>query len=153
MVDRLKTAKRALDVGSGSGYLTLCMAKLMSDGVAYGVEHIPQLVASSKQYVAKNHADWLRLGKIVLVEGDGRLGLPAYAPYDVIHVGAACEKLPEELLHQLAPKGILIVPIGKPGYQEFTVIEKDETGRARARKELGVTYVPLTSKEKQLGYW
>eukprot|EP01017_Pseudomicrothorax_dubius_P048694 TRINITY_DN8917_c0_g1_i1.p1 TRINITY_DN8917_c0_g1~~TRINITY_DN8917_c0_g1_i1.p1 ORF type:complete len:115 (+),score=20.48 TRINITY_DN8917_c0_g1_i1:300-644(+) len=88
MVDRLKTAKRALDVGSGSGYLTLCMAKLMSDGVAYGVEHIPQLVASSKQYVAKNHADWLRLGKIVLVEGDGRLGLPAYAPYDVIHVGA-----------------------------------------------------------------
>jgi len=48
--------KRALDIGSGSGYLTVCFAKLMKspDSVAYGVEHIGELVKKSldniKQY-------------------------------------------------------------------------------------------------------
>jgi len=30
----------------------------------------------------------LENGKVVIVEGDGRLGLKKYAPYDAIHVGA-----------------------------------------------------------------
>ena len=46
--NNLKTAKRCLDVGSGSGYLTLAFKLLMpSTGVSYGVEHIPELVSQS----------------------------------------------------------------------------------------------------------
>ena len=47
--DHLKTAKRSLDVGSGSGYLTLAFAQLMEDpeAVSYGIEHISTLVKES----------------------------------------------------------------------------------------------------------
>ena len=53
--DQLKTAKRCLDVGSGSGYLTLAFAKLMEqpDAVAYGIEHIPGLVKDSITNIEK----------------------------------------------------------------------------------------------------
>ena len=46
---------KALDIGSGSGYLTVCFAKLMNQpgAVAYGIEHIPELVESSKQNIEK----------------------------------------------------------------------------------------------------
>lgn len=30
-------------------------------------------------------------------EGDGRLGYPEKAPYDVIHVGAAAPEVPQEV--------------------------------------------------------
>ncbi len=44
---KLATAKRCLDVGSGSGYLTLAFAKMMennADMVSVGIEHISELV-------------------------------------------------------------------------------------------------------------
>lgn len=47
-----------------------------------GVEHIPELVESSKRNVQKSHGDWLESGQVKLVEGDGRLGYPPDAPYD-----------------------------------------------------------------------
>ena len=41
---------QALDVGSGSGYLTTAMAYLVQpNGRAVGVEHIPQLVERSQE--------------------------------------------------------------------------------------------------------
>ena len=42
------------------------------------------------------------------MEGDGRKGYAKYAPYDCIHVGAAAEKIPEELIEQLASGGIMV---------------------------------------------
>ena len=37
---------RALDVGSGSGYLTACMALMVGEtGRAVGIDHIDELVA------------------------------------------------------------------------------------------------------------
>ena len=53
--DRLLTAKRVLDVGSGTGYLTLAFSLMMGDpeAVSYGVEHIGELVAGSIQNIQK----------------------------------------------------------------------------------------------------
>jgi len=51
--DHLKNGKKALDVGSGSGYLTVCFAKMMQTpgAVAYGIEHIPELVTTSLENI------------------------------------------------------------------------------------------------------
>ena len=74
----------------------------------YGIDHIDELVEMSKINIAKSHNGFLLDGSINLVVGDGRKGLPEYAPYDVIHVGAAAEEFPENLVDQLAPNGTLV---------------------------------------------
>ena len=52
--DKLRPGMRALDVGSGSGYLTACMALMVGDrGVAVGIDHIPDLVDLSRANLQK----------------------------------------------------------------------------------------------------
>ena len=152
--ERLASAKKCLDVGSGSGYLTLAFLKLMpADAVSYGVEHIPELVQRAIDNISKSNKDLLDSGRIVNLEADGRAGLAEYAPYDAIHVGAACETLFAPLLEQLAPGGRMLVPVGDQSGQDYLVVDKDANGNVHQQKVLGVRYVPLTSKQQQLrGY-
>ncbi len=44
-----------MDIGTGSGYMALAMAKLMnSDGIkVFGVDHIPKLIERAKENVRK----------------------------------------------------------------------------------------------------
>lgn len=152
--DHLTEGKRALDVGSGSGYLTACMALLVGpSGKAVGIDHIPELVSESVENIKKdsNLASLLESGQMKLVSGDGRQGFPEDSPYDAIHVGAAAATLPQALLDQLAPGGRLIIPVGPQG--ESQMLQQYDKGMDNTitRKNLmGVIYVPLTSKEKQV---
>ncbi|CAD5118773.1 DgyrCDS7450 [Dimorphilus gyrociliatus] len=96
--EHLQEGKRALDVGSGSGYLTACMAKLVgSTGKAVGIEHIDELVSLSKQNLNRSPEtqEMLDNGQAVFVVGDGRQGYPQYGPYNAIHVGAAAPTIPQ----------------------------------------------------------
>ena len=90
MKDNLEKGSKCLDIGSGSGYLTLAFSMMMNKpgAIAYGIEHISELVKFSKQNINKHHEDFLKSGKVVIVEGDGRFGLDSFKPYDCIHVGA-----------------------------------------------------------------
>ena len=85
---------------------------------------------------------------VVLKVADGREGYPPYAPYDVIHVGAASPEKPIKLLKQLANGGRLVCPVGR-GWQSLRVFDKDSNGRVSEFDAMGVTYVPLTSAKEQ----
>ena len=99
--------------------------------IVVGVEHIEDLVDFSIKNVKKD-------GKVKYLEGpeplvvlkvaDGREGFPPYAPYDVIHVGAASPEKPIKLLKQLANGGRLVCPVGR-GWQSLRVFDKDSNGR------------------------
>ena len=76
--DHLAEGKRALDVGSGSGYLTACMAIMVgSGGRAVGIDHIPELVNGSLENIRKDTklSEMLQSGQLTLVTGDGRKGI------------------------------------------------------------------------------
>jgi protein-L-isoaspartate(D-aspartate) O-methyltransferase len=149
--DRLKDGARVLDVGSGSGYLAVCFAHLVGPrGHVVGIEHIDGLVKDSIANTRKSHQNLLDSGRLLLVTGDGRQGYPSMAPYDVIHVGAASSQPPQALLDQLAPGGILIIPIGNSLEQAMRSYSKDQEGRIRIREDIHVRYVPLTSADRQL---
>jgi protein-L-isoaspartate(D-aspartate) O-methyltransferase len=107
-------------------------------------------VTLSKANIKKSYASYLNAGKLVILEGDGRLGLPTYAPYDVIHVGAAVEEVPKPLLDQLANGGRMVIPVGKAGdSQDYMVIDKDQEGKITQKKILSVKFASLTSKQVQ----
>ena len=77
----------ALDIGSGSGYLTACMAEMVGpEGKVIGVEHIKELVDMAQQNVAKHKKHLLESNRIKFVAGDGRLGYPSEGPYDCMYV-------------------------------------------------------------------
>ncbi|WP_184891071.1 protein-L-isoaspartate O-methyltransferase [Candidatus Cardinium hertigii] len=140
-----------LDVGSGSGYLAVCFAKMVgSNGTVYGIDHIEDLVNCSKQNIRKNNADLLDSKKLILILGDGRLGYPQGAPYDAIHVGAAPEEIPKALIDQLAIGGRMVIPVGLAGEQQFLQVDKISEKEVRKQVITAVNYVPLTDREQQL---
>jgi len=152
LIDVIRPNSHILDVGSGSGYLTACFAKLLGpEGMAVGVEHIEELVKLSNENVRKHHANLLDSGRIQFVVGDGRKGYPPGAPYDAIHVGAAAEEMPNELIDQLAVGGRMLIPVGAARNQEFIAVEKLADGTVQKRVLAHVVYMPLTEKEKQYG--
>ena len=150
--DHLKPNGKALDVGFGSGYLTVAMSKMMEDkGTVVGIEHIEQLNNFAKENISKHHKNLLDENKIILQCGDGRKGYEKLKPYNCIHVGAASEERPQTLIDQLDLGGRLVVPVGKPNEGQYIYIfDKDQNGKVTERKELSVRYVPLTDVDIQL---
>lgn len=66
--DKLVDGAKVLDVGSGSGYLTVCMAHLVGPrGTVYGIDHIKQLVELSKENITKDCPELLTSGRVKLL--------------------------------------------------------------------------------------
>ncbi|KAM3387677.1 hypothetical protein ACQJBY_010491 [Aegilops geniculata] len=149
--DHLQPGMHALDVGSGSGYLTACFAMMVGpEGRAVGIEHIPELVVASTENVERSAAAALmKDGSLSFHVSDGRLGWPDAAPYHAIHVGAAAPEIPRPLLEQLKPGGRMVIPVGTYS-QDLQVIDKSADGSTSVRNDASVRYVPLTSRSAQL---
>ncbi len=126
---------RVLEIGTGCGYQTAILAPLAKQ--VFSVERIRELSTKARQRLRQ-----LDIYNVQYRRGDGWEGWPKYAPYDGIIVAAAAPELPEKLLEQLAPRGVLIMPVGPPGRQELAQVTRQEDHYAHV--SLGaVSFVPL----------
>jgi protein-L-isoaspartate(D-aspartate) O-methyltransferase len=129
--------KKVLEVGTGSGYQTAVLSRLVDR--VFSVERISPL-----QNQARERFYQMKLNNIRLKHSDGSWGWPENAPYDAIIVTCAPEQIPEELLRQLAPGGRLVIPVGSNASQTLRVI--DRNGNTFEETELDpVSFVPLLS--------
>ena len=128
--------KKVLEVGTGSGYQTAVLSRLVDR--VFSVERIAPL-----QNQARERFYQLKFNNIKLKHSDGSWGWPENAPYDGIIVTCAPEQVPEELLRQLAPGGRLVIPVGGAS-QSLRII--DRNGNTFEETELdAVSFVPLLS--------
>lgn len=129
------SVKRVLEVGTGSGYQTAILSRLVFS--VYSVERIKPLLNNAREKFRK-----LKLNNVLTQYSDGGWGWPQKAPFDVIIVTAAPEILPTSLLEQLIDGGKLIIPVGKKGKQELQVFQR--AGDKFHKKVLEkVSFVPL----------
>jgi protein-L-isoaspartate(D-aspartate) O-methyltransferase len=156
--DVIKDGCKILDVGHGSGYLAACLAMILKQnnikGKVFGIEHVKELVKKSIENVRKANAYLIDEGYLDLREGDGFVGLEDEAPFDGIHVGAAAEEIPPALIQQLRAPGRLIIPVGPAGGSQWLMqVDKDANGHITKTRLEGVSYVPLTTLDRQLSSW
>ncbi|XP_064462449.1 protein-L-isoaspartate(D-aspartate) O-methyltransferase-like [Ornithodoros turicata] len=151
LVDYLHEGARALDVGSGSGYLTACMAVMVgATGTVVGIDHIPELVHHSIENIKADQPGFIESGRIKMIVGDGRKGNAEEAPYNAIHVGAAAPEIPSQLIEQLKVGGRLLCPVGHQGCsQVMNQVDKLQNGSIQTSQLMDVLFVPLTDKESQ----
>ena len=133
---RVEPANRVLEIGTGSGYQCAVLSRLCPH--VYTVERFRTLAES-----ARERFQTAGLLNITQKVGDGSLGFPEHAPYDRIMVTAAAREVPETLLAQLSPGGIMVLPLEeRPGKQDLWRLRKDERGIEREHL-IPVRFVPL----------
>ena len=124
-----------LEVGTGSGYQTAVLARLVRR--VYSVERIEDLVVQ-----ARHRFRQLKIRNVRVKHSDGKMGLPEYGPFDGIMVTAAPEGIPRALVAQLRVGGVMILPIGTSEEQVLVRVTRTEDHYETEFLER-VTFVPL----------
>ncbi len=136
---KLERGDKVLEIGAGSGYHAAVIAELIgTEGRVYTVERLPLLV----DFSTRNLRD-AGYKNVVVVSGDGTLGLPEHAPFDKICVTCAAPSVPPPLLEQLKIGGKMVIPIGRY-IQELYLVEKKNGIEKQSKCE--VAFVPLIGR-------
>lgn len=129
---------KVLEVGTGCGYQAAVLSRLFRR--VYSIERHKSLLADTNKRLTK-----MGYHNITVIAGDGMQGWPEQAPFDrIIVTAAARDGVPQRLLEQLAPGGVMVLPLGTSSSdQHIWRIRKDADGNVREEKLWLVRFVPL----------
>lgn len=146
---RPQRADTCLEVGTGSGYQAAILAEVC--GRVFSIEYLAPLAKEAEHTLR-------RLGygpeRIQLRTGDGYVGWPEAAPFQVVLVTAAPEHVPQPLLDQLALGGRLVIPVGpRDEVQELELYRRLSAGKSAGSFEkttlMAVRFVPFLGDAAQ----
>jgi protein-L-isoaspartate(D-aspartate) O-methyltransferase len=136
---QLDGSELVLEIGTGSGYSAAILSRLA--GHVVSVERHEPLSRDAAGVLRS-----LGITIVVLVVGDGSLGVPERAPFDAIAVHATAPTAPPALLDQLADGGRLVVPIAFEEADMLTALRR--RGQSFERTVIGpCRFVPLIGEE------
>lgn len=128
--------KKALEIGTGSGYQAAVLAEIVDK--VYTIEIVPELARESARRLAG-----MGYNDVISKYGDGYQGWEEHAPFDIIVVTAAAEEIPQPLIDQLAENGRLVIPVGpQSSVQELILLEK-KNGKVEEKRLTMVRFVPF----------
>ena len=130
------------EIGSGSGYQTALLAKLVGPkGHVYTTEIIPELVKFARDNIRR-----CGLTNVTVTEADGSQGLPDKGPFDRIIITAASPNFPAPLVEQLKENGLIVGPVGQKDEQEMVRGTKEKDGKLGLEFLGQFLFTPLIGK-------
>ena len=130
----IQKGDKVLEIGTGSGYQAAVLYHMGAK--VFSIERQRELYIKTKTLMTD-------LGyRIKMFYGDGYLGLPSYAPFNKIIITCGAPSIPEKLLEQLKPGGIMVIPLGETVQTMTTIYKTAEL--EYIRKEHGeFRFVPM----------
>lgn len=132
-----------LEIGTGSGFQAAVLSRIVKE--VYSIEIIDPLGKAVGRIFKPLHYD-----NVETRVGDGFFGWPEVKEgFDIIIVTCMAQYVPPPLFEQLKPGGRLVIPVGQPFKkgQFLYVYTKDQNGKIRSRKDVGVFFVPMTGEQ------
>ena len=140
---RIKKNDKVLEIGTGSGYQACILAELGAK--VFTIERQKTLFDRTSKFLPL-----LGYHTIKTFFGDGYKGLPTFSPFDKVIVTAAAPYIPEALLEQLKPGGILVIPVGSGDVQTMTTLTKLNDLTIEKKEDGAFRFVPmLENKAKE----
>lgn len=131
----IKKGEKILEVGTGSGFQTAILCEMGAK--VYSIERQRELYLKAQRLLKQMHYNPR------LSYGDGYKGLPSFAPFDKVIITCGAPYIPEALVEQLKPGGLMVIPIGEVEEQLMKLIRKNQDG-VISEEEFGVfRFVPM----------
>lgn len=137
----VKPFMKVLEIGTGSAYQAVVLAEMGAQ--VYTIERQKKLFDSNKEF------EFLKkYSSIKFFYGDGYEGLPTYAPFDRVIITAAAPVIPQKLIDQLKPGGIMVIPLGSGDVQQMMRVTKLENGALKEEVFDSFSFVPMVGGKK-----
>src|SRR5688572_1587658 len=137
----VKRFEKILEIGTGSAYQACVLAEV--GAMVYTIERQKKLFDSNK-----NFAYLKKYPSIKFFYGDGYEGLPTYAPFDKIIITAAAPGIPNKLVQQLKPGGMIVIPVGAGDLQRMMRITKLPNESIKEEVFDQFSFVPMIEGKK-----
>ena len=132
----VKPFQKVLEIGTGSAYQACVLAELGTQ--VYTIERQKKLFESNKKF------EFLRkYPNIKFFYGDGYEGLPTFAPFDRVLITAAAPEIPQKLIGQMKPGGMMVIPVGSGDVQTMKRLIKQPDGSVKEEIYDRFSFVPM----------
>lgn len=137
---QVERADRVLEIGTGSGFLTACLARLCNSLVS--IDIFPEFVDSAKrklEHIGINNAELSVADALELERND---------EFDAIAVTGSLPELNEHFIRMLRPGGRLFVVTGRPPIMESQLITLHAPNNWSVQSLFETVLTPLINAEK-----
>ena len=136
----LDAADTVLEVGTGSGYLTACLAALA--GRVVSLDIFPEFTADAAGKLRRDgvHNVELRTADALVLDGDER--------FDAIAVTGSMPELDDTFVRLLRPGGRLFVVVGRAPVMDALLIRTDLHGNRARDTQFETVVSPLVNAER-----
>jgi protein-L-isoaspartate(D-aspartate) O-methyltransferase len=148
---QLEVGHKILEIGAGSGWHAVTIAEIIAPKEAprseWGHVYTTEIVQALAEVSRKNIMNAGYGDRVTIISADGSKGYSEKAPYDRILVTAAAPSVPDPLIDELKPNGIMLIPVGSVSlFQNLIKITKSSDRKIKQENLGGVAFVPLTGE-------
>jgi len=130
---------RILEVGTGCGYHAAVTAELVGrEGAVCSVEYREPLATAARRRLSRLGYD----DRVRVRVGDGREGWAEPAPYDGAYLTCAAAAVPDPVVEQVRPEGVVVAPVGERR-QRLVRLRRRADGGVDRETHGGVRFVPM----------